>query len=319
MSNSAVDVLALLEFPDFTDKRLRRHFTVHDLHLAKDPQAFLAEVAPKIRGVVTMGQVGCPGDIIRALPNLELISCFAVGVDLVDLKTARERGVLVTNTPDVLNDCVADLAMGLTIALLRQIPQADQFVRTKEWLGPSGPGSYPLTRSLKGKTMGIVGLGRIGLETAMRAQGFGMKIAYHNRNKRDDVDFAYHATPVALAENCDVMVLLCPGGPATKHLVNKAVLDALGPDGYLVSISRGSVVDEPALVDALVDRRIGGAALDVFENEPVVPAVLKTLDNVVLAPHMGSGTIETRTAMGDLMIDNLIAHFAGKPVLTPVA
>ena len=316
MTNNAVDILTLLDFPPVTDQRLREHFTVHDLHKAADPEAFLAEMAPKIRGIATMGHLPCREDLIARLPELEIISCFAVGVDGVDVAAASKRDVIVTNTPAVLNDCVADLAMGLTIATLRQIPQADRFVRTQEWLGPSGPGSYPLTRSLKGKTMGILGLGRIGLETATRAQAFGMKIAYHNRNRRDDVDFDYYDTPEKLARAADVVVVLCPGGAATRHVVNKAVLDALGPDSFLVSISRGSCVDEAALVDALVNRRIAGAAMDVYENEPAVPEVLKTLDNVVLAPHMGSATIETRKAMGDLMIDNLIAHFAGKPVLT---
>lgn len=319
MSTNAPDVLALTELPPFTDRRLREHFSVHDLHLADDPKALLAEVAPKLRGIATMGHVGCPADIIAALPRLEIIACFAVGVDAVDMKAARERRIVVTNTPDVLNDCVADLAMGLTIAVLRRIPHADTFTRTQPWTGLTGACAYPLTRSLKGKTMGIVGLGRIGLETAKRAQAFGMKIAYHNRNRRDDVDFAYHDTPAKLAAACDVMVLLCPGGAATRHLVNREVLDALGPDGYLVSVSRGTVVDEAALIEALAADRIAGAALDVYEQEPHVPDALKRLENVVLTPHVGSATIETRTAMGDLMIDNLIAHFSGRPPLTPVA
>lgn len=319
MSSNAVDVLALAEFPDFTDKRLRQHFTVHDLDLAKDPRAFLAEVAPKVRGVATMGNIGCSAEIIAQLPKLEIIACFAVGVDAVDLKASRARNIIVTNTPDVLNACVADLTMGLTIAVLRRLPHADQFTRTQPWTGLTGACSYPLTRSLRGKTMGIVGLGRIGLETATRAQAFGMKIAYCNRSRRDDVDFAYYDTPAKLAAASDVLVLLCPGGAATRHLVNREVLDALGPQGYLVSVSRGTVVDEAALVRALAERRIAGAAMDVFEHEPKVPDELKQLDNVVLTPHVGSATIETRTAMGDLMIDNLIAHFAGKPVPTPVA
>lgn len=316
MSTNAVEVVALIDFPEVTDKRLRENFTVHNLYEADDADAMLRQLAPTVRGVATMGQIGCSAEIMAALPNLEIISCFAVGVDAVDMPAARERSITVTNTPDVLNDCVADLAVGLTIALLRDIPNADRFVRTQPWYTPT---DYPLTRALGGKTLGVIGLGRIGLGAAQRAQAFGMNIAYHNRNKRDDVDFAYYATPVELAANSDVVVLLCPGGPATEHLVDKEVLDALGPDGFLVSISRGTVVDEAALVDAIVDKRIAGAAMDVFEHEPQVADELKRAENVILTPHMGSGTRETRAAMGNLMIDNLIAHFSGKPVLTRVA
>lgn len=315
MNTNQVEILALIDFPEVTDKRLKENFVVHELDKADDKDALLKDLAPRLRGIATMGQIGCSAEIMAALPNLEIISCYAVGVDAVDMPAARERDIIVTNTPDVLNDCVADLAIGLTISLLRDIPNADQFVRTQPWYTPT---DYPLTRSLGGKTLGVVGLGRIGLGAAKRAQAFGMNIAYHNRSKRDDVDFAYYATPAELAANCDVMVLLCPGGPATQHLVNKEVLDALGPDGYLVSISRGTVVDETTLVDALVNNRIAGAAMDVFEHEPQVPDALKQARNVILTPHMGSGTAETRAAMGNLMIDNLIAHFSGKPVLTRV-
>ncbi|MEQ9641944.1 MAG: 2-hydroxyacid dehydrogenase [Alphaproteobacteria bacterium] len=315
MSGNQVEVVALIDFPEVTDKRLRENFVVHNLYEADDQAAMLKELAPRVRGVATMGQIGCTAEIMAALPNLEIISCYAVGVDAVDMPAAREHDVIVTNTPDVLNDCVADLAVGLTISLLRDIPNADHFVRNEPWYTPT---DYPLTRALGGKTLGVVGLGRIGMGAAKRAQAFGMNIAYHNRSKRDDVDFAYYASPAELAANCDVMVLLCPGGPATQHLIDKDVLDALGPDGFLVSISRGTVVDEAALVDALVNNRIAGAAMDVFEHEPQVPDALKQARNVILTPHMGSGTRETRAAMGNLMIDNLIAHFSGKPVLTRV-
>ncbi|MCM0021361.1 MAG: 2-hydroxyacid dehydrogenase, partial [Tagaea sp.] len=227
---------------------------------------------------------------------------------------ASERNIPVTNTPDVLNDCVADTTMGLVLGIMRLLPQADRFVREGQWL----KGPQPLTASVHHKKMGIVGLGRIGKTIAKRALGFDMEVAYHGRSKQADAPFAYHASVESLAAWCDVLVIITPGGAGTKNMIDAKVLKALGPKGYLVNISRGSVVDEPALLDALKSKAIAGAGLDVFADEPRVPPAFFALDNVVLAPHVGSATVETRKAMGDLAVDNLIAVLEGKNPLTRV-
>ncbi len=297
-----------------TQKRLDAEFTCHKLHEAADRAAFLKQHAPNVRALATFGPAGADGALMDALPKLEIISNFGVGVDAIDLDAAKKRKIIVTNTPDVLNDCVADTAMALTVNVMRKFPQAEVYLRAGHW---AAKGAYPLTTSLGGKTMGILGLGRIGEAIAQRAQAFGMKIRYHNRNKKD-VAYPYDADPVALAKNADVLMIVTPGGAATDKLVNAKVLDALGPEGYLVNIARGSVVDEPVLLKYLQEKKIAGAGLDVFADEPKVPAAFFTLDNAVLFPHVGSATTETRTAMGNLQVDNLVAHFAGKPVLTRV-
>jgi len=298
-----------------TQERIEREFQCHKLHEAGDRVAFLKQHAPKVRALATFGPAGADAKLMDALPKLELISNFGVGVDAIDLDAAKQRGIIVTNTPDVLNDCVADTAMALTVNVMRRFPQAEGYLRAGHW---AAKGAYPLTSSLGGKTMGILGLGRIGEAIAKRAQAFGMKIRYHNRNKKD-VAHPYDADAVALAKNSDVLMIVTPGGAATDKLVNARVLDALGPKGYLVNIARGSVVDEPVLLKYLQENRIAGAGLDVFADEPRVPPAFFALDNAVLLPHVGSATMETRTAMGNLQVDNLLAHFAGKPVLTRVA
>jgi lactate dehydrogenase-like 2-hydroxyacid dehydrogenase len=297
-----------------TQKRLDTEFNCHKLHEAADRAAFLRQHAPNVRGLATFGAGGADGALMDALPKLEIISNFGVGVDAIDLDAAKKRKIMVTNTPDVLNDCVADTAMALTVNVMRRFPQAEVYLRAGHW---AAKGAYPLTTSLGGKTMGILGLGRIGEDIAKRAQAFGMKIRYHNRNRKD-VAYPYDADAVALAKNSDVLMVVTPGGAATDKLVNAKVLDALGPQGYLVNIARGSVVDEPVLLKYLQENNIAGAGLDVFADEPKVPAAFFTLDNAVLFPHVGSATTETRTAMGNLQVDNLVAHFAGKPVLTRV-
>jgi lactate dehydrogenase-like 2-hydroxyacid dehydrogenase len=297
-----------------TQKRLDTEFNCHKLHEAADRAAFLRQHAPNVRGLATFGAGGADGALMDALPKLEIISNFGVGVDAIDLDAAKKRKIMVTNTPDVLNDCVADTAMALTVNVMRRFPQAEVYLRAGHW---AAKGAYPLTTSLGGKTMGILGLGRIGEDIAKRAQAFGMKIRYHNRNRKD-VAYPYDADAVALAKNSDVLMVVTPGGAATDKLVNAKVLDALGPQGYLVNIARGSVVDEPVLLKYLQENKIAGAGLDVFADEPKVPAAFFTLDNAVLFPHVGSATTETRTAMGNLQVDNLVAHFAGKPVLTRV-
>ncbi len=308
------EIILAKGMPPFTMAVLEEKFTLLRLDQAADKAAFLADVGGRVTAVASSG--GGPGDaaLMDALPNLKLISCFGVGVDGIDLAAAKARGVSVTNTPDVLTDCVADLAVGLLIATVRQIALGDRYVRRGDWL----KGSMPLNTSLRGKKLGIIGLGRIGEAIAERAVSFGMEVGYHSRTKKTVVDFPYYATPIALADASDILLLALPGGAETKAIVDAKVLKALGPKGYLINIARGSVVDEPTLIKALQDGTIAGAGLDVFADEPRVPEAFMKMENVVLNPHQASATIETRTAMGQLMIDNLLAHFAGSPLLTPV-
>jgi lactate dehydrogenase-like 2-hydroxyacid dehydrogenase len=248
------------------------------------------------------------------LPRLEIVACNGVGVDAIDLAYTRERGIVVTNTPDVLTEDVADLGVALLLAVFRRICEGDRYVRSGAWL----KGGMALARSVRGKRLGIVGMGRIGQAVARRAQAFGMEIAYFGPRPKPELPYQYVAPLVTLAENSDALILTLPGGPATRHLVNQPVIEGLGPEGVLVNIARGSVVDEEALVAALQDGRLGAAGLDVFASEPQVPAALLRMENVVLQPHVGSATVETRGAMGDLVVANLRAHFAGRPPLTPV-
>jgi len=296
-------------------ERLEREFTTHRLWEAKDRDAFVRERAARIRGIATTGFVGADAALMDALPRLEIIACFGVGVDAIDLAAAAQRKIIVTNTPEVLNDDVADLALALMLAASRRIAAGDRFVREGKWL----KGSLPLAAKMSGKRLGILGLGRIGRAIARRAAAFDMPVAYHNRKPVADAPYPYHADLVSLARDSDFLVAICPGGAATRHIVNETVMRALGPTGILVNVARGSVVDEPALVKCLHEGALGGAGLDVFEAEPNVPEALFAMDSVVLAPHVGSATHETRNAMGALTVDNLMAHFAGKPVLTPVA
>lgn len=312
MKNVEILSIGPLYAPSF--EPMEREFTVHKLWQAKDRAALIAEVGGRVRGVQTTGGHGADAKLIAALPRLEIISCFGVGVDAVDLDAARQRGVIVTNTPDVLNECVADLAMGLTLATLRRISLGDRYVRAGSWL----KGPLPLAQEIGGRTMGILGYGRIGKAIAKRAEAFGMRIVYHGRKPQPDVAHKYYASLTEMARDCDVLMVICPGGAATQHLVNAEVLKALGPEGTLINVARGSVVDEQALVRALADGSLGAAGLDVFESEPKVPEALFAMDQVVLQPHVGSATHETRKAMGDLTVDNLRAHFSGRPVLTPV-
>lgn len=293
---------------------LEREFSAHKLFEATDKAGFLKDLSQKARALATFGPLPIDGKLMDALPRLEIISNFGVGVDAINLEDARKRNIIVTNTPDVLNECVADTALALILCTLRKLPQSDAYLRAGHW---AAKGPYPLTTSVGGKVLGILGLGRIGEAIAKRAIACGMKIRYHNRRKKDS-PFPYDPDPVTLAKNSDVLMVVTPGGAETSKLVNAKVLDALGPDGYLCNIARGSVVDEPVLLQYLQERRIAGAGLDVFADEPRVPEGFFELDNAVLFPHVGSATVETRKAMGDLQIENLRLHFAGKPVATRV-
>lgn len=297
-----------------TQATLESEFTVHKIYEAADRDAFLKGLRERVRAIASFGHLAVDGKLMDALPKLEIIANFGVGVDQINLDDAKKRGVIVTNTPDVLNECVADTAIALVLSTLRKLPQCEAFLRAGQW---AATGPYPLTTSLGGKTMGILGLGRIGEAVAQRAIACGMRIRYHNRNRKD-VPYPYDADPVALAQNSEVLMVVTPGGAETKCLVNAKVLDALGPQGYLVNIARGSVVDEPVLLKYLQEKKIAGAGLDVFADEPRVPPEFFKLDNAVLFPHVASATVETRKAMGDLQIENLRRHFGGKPVLTRV-
>ncbi|MBN8874843.1 MAG: 2-hydroxyacid dehydrogenase [Rhodospirillales bacterium] len=284
----------------------------YELVHAELPQldaAWLARHGAEIEGVVTGGHLGLPAAVMTGLPRLRVIAINGVGFDKVDLALARSRGVRVTNTPDVLTDDVADLAVGLTLALLRRLPQADAYVRAGRW--PAG--EMPLATKLTGKRIGIFGLGRIGRAAARRFAGFTDAIAYADVT-RQDVPFTWHPDPVALAAGSDVLVICAAASADTRRIIGTPVFEALGPSGVLVNVARGSIVDEPALVAALQAGRLGGAALDVFEDEPNVPAALIGMENVVVTPHIASATNETRRAMGELMIDNIDAVFAGRPI-----
>jgi lactate dehydrogenase-like 2-hydroxyacid dehydrogenase len=310
---SSIDVLSVTKLSPFYEAHLRQHFALHDRLHESDPAAF-AKIAPKIRAIAASGESKVTAELMAKLPALEIISVFGVGYDGIDTQAAKARGVMVTHTPNVLNDDVADLAMGLMFAAARQLPAADRYVKDGKW--PNGP--MPLARKVSGARLGIVGMGRIGQAIAARAQAFGMRIAYTARSAKADIAHRYVATPTALAAESDYLVVITPGGAGTRKLINAEVLAALGTKGILVNVARGSVVDEAALIEALQNGVIGGAGLDVFENEPNVPEALRQMPHVVLAPHIGSATTNTRQAMGDLAFNNMHHHFSGKAVLTPV-
>jgi len=297
-----------------TQATLEAEFTVHKLFESNEKEKFLRERADRVRGIASFGHLPVNGALMDALPKLEIIANFGVGVDQINLDDAKARKIIVTNTPDVLNECVADTALALIMNTLRKLPQSEQHLRAGKW---AGAGPYPLTTALGGKVLGILGLGRIGEAIAKRAMACGMTIRYHNRNKKN-VPYPYDPDPVTLAKNSDVLMVVTPGGAETAKLVGARVLDALGPQGYVCNIARGSVIDEPVLLKYLQEKKIAGAGLDVFVDEPRVPPEFFTLDNAVLFPHVGSATVETRKAMGDLQIENLRLHFAGKPVRTRV-
>ena len=308
------EILQICPMMPHVESAFGEAYTVHRYWEADDRAALLDAVGERVRAVATDGHSGCAPEVMAALPKLELIASYGVGYDAIDVAACRKRGVRVTNTPDVLNDAVAELSIGLMIALCRRIPQADVHVREGWWL----EGGYPLTGELTGARVGILGLGRIGKEIARRCQAMKMRVAYHGRREQPYEPYEYYPDLVAMAREVDWLVVIAPGTPETRGIVSRAVLQALGPEGCIVNVSRGSLVDETAMVEMLESGALGGAALDVFADEPRVPEALFGLDNVVLSPHQGSATRKTRMAMGDLVVRNLAAHFAGEPLLTPV-
>lgn len=305
-------------YPEWDQDPLDQAFHVHRLWEAADQTALLAEVGPQVRGIATRGDLGASEAMIAACPNLEIIAVYGVGFDAVHMSSCRARGIRVTNTPDVLTDDVADIAVAMLLALVRKVGAAEDWVRSGKW---AAQGMFPLTRRVSGSRAGILGLGRIGTAIGRRLQGFGMEIAYSARAPKPAAEaagWAYVPDPVALAERSDHLIVALAATPETRHIVGARVLQALGADGTVINISRAANVDEAALLDALEGGRLAGAALDVFEGEPNLTPRFLSAPNLLLQPHHGSGTVDTRRAMGKLMRDNLTAHFAGMPLLTPV-
>ncbi|KAE8735688.1 rop guanine nucleotide exchange factor 12-like [Hibiscus syriacus] len=310
----SIGVLMACPMNPYLEQELDKRFTLHRFWKVPEKSTFLSTHSNSIRAVVGNAFAGADAQLIEALPKLEIVASFSVGLDKIDLAKCKEKGIRVTNTPDVLTEDVADLAIGLILAVLRNLCECDRYVRSGKWK----KGSYMLTTKFTGKRVGIIGLGRIGMAIAKRAEAFSCPISYHSRTEKPETKYKYYPSVVELAANCDILVIACSLTEETRHIVNRKVIDALGAEGVLINIGRGPHVDEPELVSALVERRIGGAGLDVFEHEPEVPEELFGLDNVVLLPHVGSGTVETRKDMADLVLGNLEAHFLKKPLLTPV-
>ena len=303
-----IDVLQLVPLYPDVQRELEARYRVHSADR-------LDEVASIVRAVVTNGHAGPPPEVIDRLTALEIIGSASVGYDGIPVEYARSKGIPVTNTPEVLNDDVADLAIALMIMTARRLLGSDAYVRAGRW---AREGAYPLAGRASGKTVGILGMGRIGREIGKRAEAMNNKIVYHSRRRVADVAYQYYPDPVTLAKNCDFLIVILPATAQTEKIVSKDVIEALGPGGILVNVARGAVVDEDALVAALADGKLGGAGLDVFVHEPQVPEALLGMDNVVLQPHVGSATRETRRAMSQLVLDNLDAHFAGKALLTEI-
>ena len=310
-------ILQVGPYPEWDQVPLDAAFQMHRYFEAADKPAFLAEVGPLVRAIATRGELGANAAMIAACPQLEVISVYGVGYDAVDLAACRARGIRVTNTPDVLTNDVADLGVAMMLVQSRGMIGAETWVRDGSW---AEKGLYPLQRRVWGRRAGVLGLGRIGYEVAKRLAGFDMQIAYSDTSPKDFAKgWEFIADPVALAERSDFLFVTLAASAATRHIVGAKVIAALGPQGMLINISRASNIDEAALLDALEAGNLGSAALDVFEGEPKLNPRFLTLSNVLVQPHHASGTYETRQAMGKLVRDNLTAHFAGQPLLTPVA
>jgi lactate dehydrogenase-like 2-hydroxyacid dehydrogenase len=306
-------VLLMAAVPHMLIERLEKSYQLHRFIPGQNQEA-LAFVAPDIQAIVANGESRVTADFLARFPAVRILAVFGVGYDGVDVGAARAQGISVTHTPDVLTDDVADLAIALMLSAARAVPAADRFVRAGKWL----EGGFPLSRKVSGSRLGIVGLGRIGLAIAQRAAGFQMETSYWARQPKPLVPYAYYPSLQALASSVDILIVSTVGGQPTRGLVNAEVLDALGPHGILVNVARGSVVDEKALVRALMNKNIAGAGLDVFTDEPRVSEDLLGMDNVVLTPHIASATLETRIAMSDMVMQNLAAHFEGKPLISQV-
>ena len=317
MADAKTEVLVLGPAMPVILDGLAKAFTVHRPADAAARDKLVAELGPRLRAIAASGGHGViDGALMSKLPKLEIVSSFGVGYDHIDAKWAGGHGIVVTNTPDVLNEEVADTALALLLSTVRELPQAENWLRAGKWLEKP----YPLTRgTLRDRTVGIVGMGRIGQAIARRLDAFGVPVVYHSRNPQKGVVYRYYPNLVDMARDVDTLMIIVPGGPATKDMINMPVFEALGPRGIVVNMARGSVIDEPALIEALQNKTIMSAGLDVFVDEPKVPAELIAMPHVVLYPHVGSASEWTRRAMGQLVVDNLLAWAAGKPPLTPVA
>jgi lactate dehydrogenase-like 2-hydroxyacid dehydrogenase len=311
---SKPEILMMGPYPAWDLDDLENTYKVHKLWEATDRAALLREVGSNIQAVATRGEIGASAELMTALPRLEIVSCYGVGTDAIDLSHAKANGIRVTNTPNVLTADVADIGVGLLLAVARQIPQADRYVRDGHWRNAN----MHLVTRVHGKKVGIVGMGRIGVEVAKRLAAFDCPIAYFDTNQRSDLPYTFVPNLIALAEQSEFLIVTVAGGASTQGIINADVLLALGHNGILINISRGSTIDEAALLDALERNVIKGAGLDVFRNEPNIDERFLTLENIVLQPHHASGTVETRQAMGKLVRDNLAAHFARQPLLTPI-
>jgi lactate dehydrogenase-like 2-hydroxyacid dehydrogenase len=316
MTNGKPDILLVGASKPVIANGLAADFNLHKLGDAKDREAFISGIADKVRGfAVPFSNIQIDGPLMARFPRLEIVSSFGVGYDHVDAKWAGEHGIVVTNTPEVLNEEVADTALGLLLCTVREFPQAERYLRAGKWKEKA----YPLTKAtLRDRTVGMIGMGRIGKAIARRLEAFGVPIVYHSRNAQPGVPYRYYPKLVDMARDVDTLMVIVPGGKGTQNMINAEVLDALGPNGILINMARGSVVDEPALIKALKERRIYSAGLDVFVNEPDVPKELVEMEHVVLFPHLGSGSVWTRTKMDQLVVDNLKSWAAGKGPLTPV-
>ena len=315
MAGEKRDVLLIGARKPVLVKGLESKVNLHYLLEAKDQDAFVKDVGPRIGAIaVAYTSNKVDGGFMARFPKLEQISSFGVGYDHIDAKWAGGHGIVVTNTPDVLNEEVADTALGLLLCTVREFPQGDRYVRAGKW--PQA--QYPLAKAtLRDRTVGMVGMGRIGKAIARRLEAFGVPVVYHSRNPQD-VAYKYYPKLIDMARDVDTLMIIVPGGPATQNLINAEVLKALGPRGIVINMARGSVIDEPALIEALKSKTIYSAGLDVFAKEPEVPKELLEMDNIVLLPHLGSSTEVTRAAMDQLLVDNILAWLAGKPPLTPV-
>lgn len=311
-----VDIYVPRKMPAAAMNALAAAFTVHNEWDNHDSDGLVSEIGERVRGIALAHAAPVDGALMQRFPNLEIIANFGVGYDSIDAAAAATRGIVVTNTPDVLTEEVADTAIGLLLMTARELSAAERYLREGRW---AKEGSYPLTRlTMRNRTVGIVGLGRIGIAIARRLDAMGVPVVYHNRTARSDVAYRHYPELLAMATDVDTLLFVLPGGAGTKHLVNSALLEALGPDGILINIGRGSTVDEPALIDALKNRTIFAAGLDVFAEEPEVPQALIELPNAVLLPHVASASVHTRDAMGQLVVDNLINWFENGKPLTPV-
>ncbi len=309
-------LLLVGEYTPWLEESLEQHFQLHRLYAAENPTAFIEQCADSIKAVGTRGDLTASGELIKKLPNLEVIAVYGVGYDGVDVEAASKRSIKVTNTPDVLTKDVADLALAMLLAHGRGVVGADKWVRSGSW---AKTGAYPLQNRVHGKRAGVLGLGRIGIEVGKRLSAFDMDIGYCATSEKPvDPSWQYYSSPVELASNSDFLIVTLAASAATEKLVNADVIKALGKDGMLINVSRGSTVDEAALLKALKSGELGFAALDVFDNEPAIDTAFFELDNVLLQPHQASATHETRKAMGDLVMDNLLAYLAGEPLKTPV-